>query len=538
MSPHAVLTELTLRGVRPTGIRADSRLLQAGELFIALPGAHHDGRAFIADAVARGACAVLHAPGTVPQVAVPCLPVANLPQLAGPLASLLLGEPSHRLWLCGVTGTNGKTSVSHFVAQIMNAWECKCALIGTLGYGFPPQLVAGANTTPDAVSLQHLLAGFVRDGATSCAMEVSSIGLDQSRVDGVAFDVAIFTNLSRDHLEYHGSMAAYAAAKRRLFEFPDLGAVVINLDDAFGRELAAACSGQPRSIGYTLEGRSGGDETLAAEGLDFDDRGLSFRLRGVRFHAPLIGRFNAANLLATIGALYAGGETLPDIAEMTPRLAPPAGRLQTLGGDDGPLVIIDYAHSPDALEKALTSLRETATRRGGKLVCVFGCGGERDAGKRPQMGAIAEALAESCRISRRDQDAFANLLHRANAFDACVFRCIAARETLVKMHQRLGLLVIDIQTLAHGFFAVVFTLHQRLAGDVLGDHQQRLVGAGDLLQQLDHPIELRRHHLGQPPHEVEGDRSGDPHHPHQPRPAVRAAVALARRLAQHGSASW
>lgn len=394
MSPHAVLAELTLRGVRPTGIRADSRLLQPGELFLALPGARHDGRDFIADAVARGACAVLYSPGTVPDVAVPCLPVEHLPQLAGPLADLILGQPSHRLWLVGVTGTNGKTSVSSFIAQIMNAWECRCALIGTLGYGLPPRLTACPNTTPDAVSLQQLLAGFVREGATSCAMEVSSIGLHQHRVDGIAFDVAVFTNLSRDHLEYHGSMAAYAAAKRRLFEFPDLSAAVINLDDAYGRELAAACRGRPRCIGYTLDGRSGGDETLAAEALVFDDQGLSFTLRGVRFRAPLIGRFNAANLLATIGALYAGGETLPDIAEMTPLLRPPAGRLQTLGGRDAPLVVIDYAHSPDALEKALCTLRETATRRGGRLICVFGCGGERDAGKRPQMGAIAEALAD------------------------------------------------------------------------------------------------------------------------------------------------
>ena len=392
MSASAVLTELTLRGVRPSGVCADSRCLQAGDLFIALPGTRHDGREFIADAVARGACAVLHAPGIAPEVPVPCLSVANLAQLAGPIADLILGQPSQRLWLCGITGTNGKTSVSSFIAQIMNAWDCRCALIGTLGYGIPPQLCPSPNTTPDAVRLHNLMAEFVRQGASACTMEVSSIGLDQGRVNGLSFDIAVFTNLSRDHLEYHGSMEAYAAAKRRLFECDDLAVRVVNLDDAFGRQLAAMGSG--RSIGYTLEGREGADEVLEARALRCDGGGLSFELNGVHFHAPLIGRFNAANLLATIGALYASGEALTDIAEMTPRLLPPPGRLHTLGGGAAPLVVIDYAHSPDALEKVLLTLSESTVRRGGRLICVFGCGGGRDAGKRPQMGAVAERLAQ------------------------------------------------------------------------------------------------------------------------------------------------
>jgi UDP-N-acetylmuramoyl-L-alanyl-D-glutamate--2,6-diaminopimelate ligase len=392
----AILANLKRHGVQASRLTVDSRRVQPGDVFVALPGAHVDGRAFIADAIARGAAAVLAEAGAKVGAdgTVPVLEVSKLAAHAGEIAHLVYGRPSEQLWLCGVTGTNGKTSVSQWIAQAMGALDCKCGVIGTLGNGFPPDLDASPNTTPDAVSLHATLARFVREGAVACAMEVSSIGLDQGRANGAHFDVAVFTNLTRDHLEYHGSMEAYGAAKARLFDAPGLNAAVLNLDDPFGAELAARLKGRVRTIGYTLADADGADLVLRAAQLAQTGTGTAFEVDGVRYAAPVIGRFNAANLLAVIGALLAGDETPADIAAVLPRLTPPPGRMQTLGGRDAPLVVVDYAHSPDALEKVLTTLRETATARGGKLVCVFGCGGDRDAGKRPLMGAIAERLAD------------------------------------------------------------------------------------------------------------------------------------------------
>jgi UDP-N-acetylmuramoyl-L-alanyl-D-glutamate--2,6-diaminopimelate ligase len=390
----AILDQLAAHGVAAAGLCADSRAVRPGDVFVAMPGQRSDGRAFVGDAVARGAAAVLYEPGVALAANVPVLPVPGLAARAGELAHLVYGRPSEQLWMAGVTGTNGKTSVSQWIAQAMGLFECPCAVIGTLGNGFPGQLVESPNTTPDAITLHRALAGFVEQGAVACAIEVSSIGLDQQRVAGVNFDVAVLTNLTRDHLEYHGDMAAYGAAKERLFAWPGLGAAVVNLDDPFGERLAKSLARRVRTIGYTLADRQGGDRTLAARDLSMSGAGLSFTLDGVRIAAPVVGRFNAANLLAVIGALLAGDESLADIAAVLPRIAPPPGRMQTVGGVGGPLVVIDYAHTPDALEKVLGVLRETAAARGGKLICVFGCGGERDPGKRPQMGALAETLAD------------------------------------------------------------------------------------------------------------------------------------------------
>jgi UDP-N-acetylmuramoyl-L-alanyl-D-glutamate--2,6-diaminopimelate ligase len=226
-------------------------------------------------------------------------------------------------------------------------------------------------------------------------MEVSSIGLDQGRTNGVAFDVAIFTNLTRDHLEYHGTMQAYAAAKERLFAMPGLGATVINLDDPFGIDLARRLRGRLPTLGYTLENASAdADEVLCAENLRMGAAGIEFELRGATIAAPVVGRFNVSNLLAVAGALLTRGESLDAIANALRSIRPPPGRMQVLGGHHQPLVVVDYAHTPDALEKALGVLRETATARGGQLICVFGCGGDRDPGKRPQMGEIAEQRAD------------------------------------------------------------------------------------------------------------------------------------------------
>ena len=298
-------------------------------------------------------------------------------------------------FMVGVTGTNGKTSVTHWIAQALERRGRRCALVGTLGNGFLGALESGPNTTPGAHVLADILPAFVRQGAVACAMEVSSIGLHQNRVAGVRFDVAVFTNLTRDHLEYHGTMEAYAAEKAKLFARPELKAAVLNLDDAFGRELAARLRGKVPTFGYTLADGSGADEVLAATGIEDSGHGIHFAVGGVRFAAPLVGRFNVANLLAVTGALLAGGERLTDIAAALTDLAPPPGRMQAVGGSDAPLVVIDYAHSPDALEQALTTLRGTAAARGGRLVCVFGCGGDRDPGKRPLMGAVAERLADA-----------------------------------------------------------------------------------------------------------------------------------------------
>lgn len=297
-------------------------------------------------------------------------------------------------FMVGVTGTNGKTSVTQWLAQAFAALGRKCAIVGTLGNGFPGALVAGPNTTPGAHVLAELLPEFVRQGAEACAMEVSSIGLHQNRVAAVHFDVAVFTNLTRDHLEYHKTMAAYAAEKEKLFHWPGLGHAVLNLDDAFGRHLAAQLAGRTPTIGYTLSDAGGCDRVLAARDIVEGDRQLRFTLDGVPFTAPVIGRFNVSNLLAVTGALLAAGESLTAIAGALRQIVPPPGRLETLGGAAAPLVVIDYAHSPDALDKVLTTLRSVATARGGRLVCVFGCGGERDPGKRPQMGALAERLAD------------------------------------------------------------------------------------------------------------------------------------------------
>ena len=299
------------------------------------------------------------------------------------------------LFMIGVTGTNGKTSVTQWIAHALTRLGRKCALVGTLGNGFPTALIPGPNTTPGAAVLQQLLPEFTRQGAQACAMEVSSIGLHQNRVAGIVFDVAVFTNFTRDHLDYHGGMAEYAAEKRKLFEMPGLRSAVINLDDPFGVELAAQLKGRVRTMGYTLADGQGTDSVLRAENLAQTSTGTAFEVDGVRFVAPVIGRFNASNLLAVIGAVLAGDESLANIAAALQSIAPPPGRMQTLGGTGEPLIVVDYAHSPDALEKVLTTLRETATVRGGKLVCVFGCGGDRDIGKRPLMGGIAERLADT-----------------------------------------------------------------------------------------------------------------------------------------------
>ncbi len=400
-----ILNELAQLGVRPARLATDSRAVGAGDVFLAYPGERADGRRFVADAAARGAAAVLweRAGFAWPAaLATPNLPVAGLKRLAGPIAAEVYGRPSERLWTVGVTGTNGKTSCSQWIAQALTRAGRRCAVVGTLGLGFPGALADSPNTTPDAVLLQQALRRFADEGAACVALEASSIGLEQGRLEGTRCACALFTNLTRDHLDYHADMEAYAEAKMRLFRAGGLGHAVLNLDDALGVRIAHMLAfGPVRRVGYSV-GRgaaaaSGLEHWLEAHEAAVSAEGIAFRLEsswgGCAIRAPLIGRFNVSNLLGVIGTLLVAGLRLDEIPGLCARLAPPPGRMQRLGGGAAPLAVVDYAHSPDALDKCLTALRDVARAQGGRLICVFGCGGDRDRGKRPLMGEIASRHA-------------------------------------------------------------------------------------------------------------------------------------------------
>ncbi|MDB5806729.1 MAG: UDP-N-acetylmuramoyl-L-alanyl-D-glutamate--2,6-diaminopimelate ligase [Betaproteobacteria bacterium] len=404
---------LSAQGVEVRALTADSRSVGAGDVFLAYPGhnAKSDGRHFIRDAVGRGAGAVLweRTGYTFPHdLRVPQLPVDGLKVLAGPLASMLYGAPSEQLTMVGITGTNGKTSVSQWTAQAMNLCGRGCGAIGTLGAQYGAWSEAVPNTTPDAIVLQRMLKRMVDSGAAACAMEVSSIGLEQARVDGVAFDIAVFTNFTRDHLDYHGDMRAYEEAKTRLFTWPGLSHVVINIDDPMGVRLMARLADRIDRIAYCIEGKSAVVEHVEDEGrltasdLRYDDAGVRFTVTcdwngaqtRAEVSAPVWGEFNVSNLLAVLGALLAAGVDLQQAVAALGQLTPPAGRMNAIVRPNAPLLVIDYAHTPDALDKALTALKPIAHARGGKLAVVFGCGGDRDTGKRPQMGEVASRLAD------------------------------------------------------------------------------------------------------------------------------------------------
>ena len=396
-APFDVAALLARAGARPQRIASDSRRVGPGVAFAAYPGARADGRAYIAEAVQRGASAVFwEAAGFRfdPALDVPQAPVEGLQQRLGAIADFIYGSPSHALWMVGVTGTNGKTSCSQWIAQALERTGRRSAIIGTLGHGFAGALVPAPNTTPDAAVLHETLAQFSAAGAQAVAMEVSSIGLDQGRVNGVAFDVALFTNLTRDHLDYHGSMAAYGAAKAKLFAWPGLASAVINVDDAFGADLAAQLRARSgvRTLGYSLA-----SSDICATSIALTPRGMALAVatpwgRG-EAEVAVAGAFNAQNLLGTLGVLLAGDVPLDEALRALASLEPPPGRMQRLGGGVQPLVVVDYAHTPDALEKVLAALRP-AVAHGRRLTCVFGCGGDRDPGKRPEMGRVAATLAD------------------------------------------------------------------------------------------------------------------------------------------------
>jgi UDP-N-acetylmuramoyl-L-alanyl-D-glutamate--2,6-diaminopimelate ligase len=379
-----------------TGLSQDSRELHAGDAFVALAGASTHGLRFVPQAEAAKVAAILFEPPAPEAMSLPgnAVAVDGLRGQLGRLADRFYGAPSKAMTLAGITGTNGKTSTVQLIAQALSLRGDRAGTIGTLGAGLYGEHVAGERTTPDVINVHRLLARMRDDGARFVAMEVSSHALEQGRVDEVAFRVAVFTNLTRDHLDFHGTMQAYGEAKAKLFAWPTLQAVVVNLDDDFGVRLIDGVAPGVRRIGVSSRGHEGA--RLAATALKLTPQGLAFDLveAGER-HAiasPLLGRFNIDNLLAVAGTLRALDWTLADVAAMLPRLSPVGGRMSRVGGEKNqPLLVVDYAHTPDALEQALASLRAHTP---GRLTCVFGCGGDRDRGKRPQMAAIAQRGAD------------------------------------------------------------------------------------------------------------------------------------------------
>jgi UDP-N-acetylmuramoyl-L-alanyl-D-glutamate--2,6-diaminopimelate ligase len=385
------------RDAQVSGLVMDSRAVRPGDAFVAIAGFGAHGLGFVEQARANGAAAILFEPPAPAELPAPAdaIAVPGLRARMGAMADQFHGHPSQTMTMVGVTGTNGKTSTVQLLAQALQRLGTRSGSIGTLGVGLYGDVVPTGFTTPLVLQTHALLAQLRDAGAQAVAMEVSSHALDQGRVDAVHFDVAVFTNLTRDHLDYHGDMARYGAAKARLFATPGLKSAVVNLDDAFGRALLGTLDPALRRIGVSSRGQAGA--TVRAEGLRLDARGIGFDLLiGEARHpvqSALLGRFNVDNLLAVAGALHALDVAPARIAATLSQLQPIRGRMNRLGGHDAqPLLVVDYAHTPDALEQALDSLRGHAQ---GRLLCVFGCGGERDTGKRPQMAAIAQRLADA-----------------------------------------------------------------------------------------------------------------------------------------------
>jgi UDP-N-acetylmuramoyl-L-alanyl-D-glutamate--2,6-diaminopimelate ligase len=400
MTLHELLrdqvSELPTINPMVTGMSVDSRSLKSGDAFIALKGAATHGLTFASNAQGFGVSAILFEPPAPKDssIASNAIAVDGLQNKLGALANRFFAAPSENLDMFGVTGTNGKTSTVQLIAQAISLIGKKAGTIGTLGTGLYGELIEGERTTPDVVSVHAALSAMRDKGASAVAMEVSSHALEQGRVDAVAFDVAVFTNLTRDHLDYHGSMEAYAAAKAKLFAWPTLKAAVINCDDVFGAELFRSNANAIHKIGFSS--RENTAANLWAKNISLSASGISFELQYAgevkRVQSPLLGRFNVDNLLAVAGSLLAMQWTLEKIADVLPKLSPVDGRMSRVGGENGlPLVVVDYAHTPDALQQALENLR---LHTGNKLICVFGCGGDRDQGKRPLMGAIAERTAD------------------------------------------------------------------------------------------------------------------------------------------------
>ncbi len=403
--------ERSIRGVKYQRLCADSRQVSRGDVFFAVSGAQQDGASFISMALERGAVAIIHESpvnDVVVEAArrrqVPMLHDSALKEHMGIFAARHYDDPSSHMKVVAVTGTDGKTSVSHFVAQAIDGitatGESSCGIIGTLGNGFYKKLAAGTHTTPDALTVQALLADMLSQRAAYVSMEASSHGLEQGRLNGVHVEVAVLTNLGRDHLDYHLSLEAYRQAKSRLFAWPNLQSAVLNIQDEFGRSLWDT---HHRHYPTTVYGIGDRDFDLAQTEdwvwgriKEFHGRGFLLELSspegGFDIEVPLLGGFNAKNVLAVAGALRRLGYGIDEVAKAIGALRPVRGRMQLLERAGHPSVIIDYAHTPQALE---TVLRESRRHVVGRLHCVFGCGGNRDAGKRPLMGGIAARFADT-----------------------------------------------------------------------------------------------------------------------------------------------
>lgn len=397
-------------------LHLDSRRLKRGDVFIAVRGERVDGRNYLPAAAENGAAAALVDSEGWDQKAsavhaLPTFAVNDLRGVMGPIAAEFYRRPTEHLLSIGVTGTNGKTSTTQWIAQLLTRAGRRCAVIGTIGVGFADEpLTEMSLTTPDPVSLQREVRGLLDAGAHALAMEVSSIGLEQGRLNGMKIDVALFTNLTRDHLDYHGTMQRYEAAKSMLFEWPTLSHAVINLDDAAGLRLIPGLAERGVDvIGYGVsgalrpEGKSSVSHRLVARAIRATSHGLAFEVEldgeAIRIEVPVVGQFNVENLLGVLGVMHACGIDFARAVAALPQLHPPPGRMQQIALPDAPLAVIDYAHTPDALAKALVALRPLAEARGakgfaGKLWVVFGAGGDRDAGKRAPMGAAAAQGAD------------------------------------------------------------------------------------------------------------------------------------------------
>jgi UDP-N-acetylmuramoyl-L-alanyl-D-glutamate--2,6-diaminopimelate ligase len=422
IEPHLLISHLRDLTSADAKLTADSRQIQSGDIFFAYPVGHgnalRDGRDYIAAALANGAAAVVFDPadGVANEYLdrSECFAVDNLSSLAGELCAEWYGYPSKQLNVIGVTGTNGKTSITQWLAQALDESNHRAAVLGTLGTGFPGALIETGYTTPDAPRLQTQLKELLNAGAQQLAIEISSHALDQDRVSGLDVRTAVFTNLTQDHLDYHGTMGEYAEAKAKLFQIPQLENAIINFDDPFGRELAMkllAIDG-PQVWGYALSSdafagfEKFGDRLKRAytENTLFTKEGYESQFNcdasGVSaVQLAVLGEFNLSNCLAVWAVLLAQGLSPSEASKRMNKLSSVPGRMELIRLNkaqrtDGPLIVVDYAHTPDALTKALNALRPIANQRNGKVWCVFGCGGDRDSGKRPQMGRAAQELAD------------------------------------------------------------------------------------------------------------------------------------------------
>jgi len=398
------LTELLAAPMAPlqdseiNGLTLDSRQIAPGDAFIALAGANQHGLQHAAQALERGATVILYDPaGGGAELAAGLnearlLAVEDLSGKLGDLAARFYGDPSAAMRVFGITGTNGKTSCSQFLSQLLPA----CGIIGTLGWGEWGRLNKTLNTTPDALAVQRMLAELLKQGKTSVAMEVSSHGIEQGRVNGVHFEGAVFTNISRDHLDYHGTMEAYVAAKLALLRQPDLKFAAVNLDDDYSGQILAAMPDSVTVWGHSRQGKtSPKGESLKAEAVRHQPDGIEFdvcwREQSVTVQTPLFGDFNIDNCLSVLAVLLAIGEPIDRAVIKLRALIPVQGRMERFGGDRQPWVFVDYAHTPDALDKVLASVRQHCRQ---DLWIVFGCGGNRDRGKRAEMGAGASRWAD------------------------------------------------------------------------------------------------------------------------------------------------